>query len=119
MFEVVFYDERTRDGLDSLPPKLYAKMLRLLDVLSLYGHQIDRRFSTAFGDGLFELRAKAEEGIARAFYTFEEDKIIVVLHIFIKKDQKTPKNELELARKILKELKCEKWYLLQKSKTKH
>ena len=108
MFEIVFYDEKTKEALKALPKKLGAKMAVLIDVLSLYGYEIDRKFSTAFGDGLFELRAKAEEGIARAFYTFKNGKIVVILHIFVKKEQKTPLKELEIAKKILKELKCEK-----------
>jgi len=41
--------------------------------------------------GLFELRIKGKEGIARAFYCTKVEKRIVVLHVFVKKTQKTPK----------------------------
>lgn len=56
------------------------------------------------GDGLFELRVKAEEGIARIFYCTHIKKEIVMLHSFIKKTKETPKKELDTARKRLKEV---------------
>ena len=57
------------------------------------------------GDGLFELRLKAAEGIARVFYCTVVGRKIVVLHKFVKKTDKTPKKELETARARLKEIK--------------
>jgi len=57
------------------------------------------------GDGLFELRLKAAEGIARVFYCTVVGRKIVVLHQFVKKTDKTPKKELETARARLKEIK--------------
>ena len=57
-----------------------------------------------FGDGLFELRPKGRSGIGRAFYCYMVGKQVIVLHAFIKKTQRTPENELKLARKRLKEV---------------
>ena len=54
--------------------------------------------------GLWELRVRAGKDILRIFYTFQKGKVIILLHIFIKKQQKTPINELMLARKRLKEI---------------
>lgn len=59
----------------------------------------------AMGNGLFELRAKAKEGIGRGFFCYMEGECIMVLHAFVKKDQKTPKKELELAKARLQEVK--------------
>jgi len=59
----------------------------------------------AMGQGLFELRLKAAEGIARVFYCTVIDRQIVMLHQFVKKTEKTPARELELARRRMKELK--------------
>lgn len=59
----------------------------------------------AMGDGLFELRLKATEGIARVFYCTVVERSIVVLHQFVKKSDKTPRKELEVARRRLKEVK--------------
>jgi phage-related protein len=58
----------------------------------------------AMGEGLFELRVKAAEGIARMFYCTMIGKRIVVLHQFIKKTDKTPPKELAIARRRLKEI---------------
>lgn len=54
--------------------------------------------------GLWELRIKAGTDILRVIYTFEKGQVIILLHGFIKKDQKTPRSELEIARKRFKEL---------------
>jgi len=58
----------------------------------------------ALGDGLFEVRTKAEEGIGRAFFCALVGRRIVILHGFIKKTDKTPKRELTIARNRLKEV---------------
>jgi len=58
----------------------------------------------AMGDGLFELRLKAAEGIARVFYCTVVGRRIVMLHQFIKKSEKIPRKELAIARKRLKEV---------------
>ena len=58
----------------------------------------------SMGGGLFELRIKAAEGIARVFYCTVIDRRIVVLHQFVKKTDKTPPKELEIARRRMKDL---------------
>lgn len=55
--------------------------------------------------GLLELRVMAGTDILRIIYTFEKGQIIILLHSFIKKQQKTPAGELAVARKRLKEVK--------------
>jgi phage-related protein len=56
-------------------------------------------------DGLFEIRAKGKEGIGRSLFCTIKDREIIILHSFIKKSQKTPKKEIDLARKRMKEVK--------------
>lgn len=51
----------------------------------------------AFGDGLFELRLKGAEGIVRVFFCALIGKCIVMLHSFIKKSDRTPKREFDVA----------------------
>lgn len=55
--------------------------------------------------GLWELRIKAGTDVLRIVYTFSKGRIIILIHIFIKKQQKTPLGELAIARKRLKEIK--------------
>ena len=47
----------------------------------------------AMGNGLFEMRLKASEGIARVFYCTLVGKRIVMLHSFVKKTPKIPPRE--------------------------
>ena len=60
----------------------------------------------AMGAGLFEVRAKGREGIGRAFYCSLIGERIVILHVIIKKTEKTPARELEIARARQREVKA-------------
>ena len=55
---------------------------------------------------LWEVRTTLEDGIARVLFTVQDGRMIL-LHGFIKKSQKTPKNELDTARKRLRRLEDE------------
>ena len=74
----------------------------------MFGANLGEPHSKAFGNGLFELRLKGQEGIARVFYCTVIGKEVIMLHSFIKKTQKTPVKELEVAKSRLKEIKDEK-----------
>ena len=60
--------------------------------------------SLVLGGGLFESRPRGKEGIGRVFYCFVVEKRIVILHAFVKKTRGTPKKELNIARRRLKEV---------------
>lgn len=105
MWIVETLDENIDEQLASLPPKIQAKMLKIIDLLVIGGNEVKEPHTKSLGNSLFEIRAKGEKGIARAFFTFKEGKIIIIFHIFIKKSQKTPKNELDKALKILSKIK--------------
>jgi phage-related protein len=70
-----------------------------------YGPDLGMPHTRAMGGGLFELRLKAAEGIARVFYCALIGRRIVMLHQFIKKSEKTLRREIEIARKRMKEVK--------------
>jgi phage-related protein len=73
--------------------------------MAKHGPDLGTPHTRAMGDGLFEVRAKAGEGIGRAFYCTLVGRRIVVLHGFIKKTDKTPAKELKIAHDRLKEIK--------------
>lgn len=54
--------------------------------------------------GLWELRIRAGSDILRIMYTFAKGQVIILLHTFVKKQQKMPTSELETARKRLRYL---------------
>ncbi len=53
--------------------------------------------------GLFEIRVEVGSNIYRVFSFLDEGKLIVLINGFIKKNQKTPKSEIELAEKLKKQ----------------
>jgi phage-related protein len=54
-------------------------------------------------DGLFEIRVEFESNIYRTFCFFDAGHLVILLNAFQKKTQKTPKQELELAKKLKKQ----------------
>jgi len=58
----------------------------------------------AVAPGVSELRVRGEDGIFRVFYFTASSLGVLVFHAFVKKTQRTPPLEMELARKRLKEL---------------
>ncbi|AJI47152.1 MULTISPECIES: type II toxin-antitoxin system RelE/ParE family toxin [Francisella] len=103
-WEINFYSEDVENDILSLPPKLQAKMLRLFELVELHGAQLGKPHTDSLGKGLFELRAKAQEGIARSIYCYMKGKKVIILHVFIKKTQKTPKKDLDIAEQRMREL---------------
>mgnify|MGYP003966404733 FL=1 len=70
-----------------------------------FGANLGLPHTKAIKSGLFELRVKSKEGLARVFFCTKIGKKIVMLHSFIKKSQKTPKNEINIAKSRMKEVK--------------
>lgn len=73
--------------------------------MKIVGPNLGMPYTRAMGSGLFEIRAKGREGIGRAFYCTVVENKIMILHSIIKKTQKTPKQDLDLAIKRMKEVK--------------
>jgi len=87
-----------------LDPSLAAKYLRLADLMLEFGANLGMPHTRAMSNGLFELRVKGREGIARVFYCTLSGRRIIMLHGFVKKSQKTPAKELRTARRRLLEV---------------
>jgi len=104
-WRVTFYGAAFQHELLQLPAGLVARFLRYAERMELYGPDLGMPHTRARGEGLFELRLKAAGGIARVFYCTLAGRRIVMLHQFIKKAEKTPSKEIEIARKRMKEVK--------------
>lgn len=98
-WKVELYDESVEETILNMPPKIQARMIKLLELIEKYGANLGPPHTESIGAGLFEIRAKAQEGIGRSLYCYMKGKHIIVLHAFIKKSNKTPKLELDLAKK--------------------
>lgn len=101
---VTFYSDRVEAGILALSAGFLARFIRYAEKMEVYGPDLGMPHTRAMGDGLFELRLKSAEGIARVFYCTQVGKRIVVLHHLIKKTDKAPAKELDLARKRKKEI---------------
>lgn len=99
-----FYNGVEEDIL-SMPPKIQARMLKLLDLIEEHGANLGSPHTEPMGDGLFEIRAKAKEGIGRSLFCYMQGQKVCVLVAFVKKAQKTPKQQLDLAKLRMKEVK--------------
>lgn len=104
-YTIEYYSEAVQEWIDALPIGIRAHYARLASLLVDYGIDLRLPHSRAMGEGLFELRVKGKEGIARIFYCTLIGKRIVMLHGFIKKTDKTPDKELVTAIKRMKEIK--------------
>jgi phage-related protein len=102
---VTFYDRRVEAQILAFPAGFLAKFLRYAERMEMFGPDLGMPHTRAMGSGLFEIRIKAAEGIARVFYCTVVDRRIVVLHQFVKKTDKTPRKELDIARQRMKEVK--------------
>ena len=104
-FEVVFYEKENgecpvEDFLDSLDVKMRAKMVGLLELLEEKGNQLREPYSKAIDDGIFELRCKVGNNITRVLYFFYYEGRIILTNGFVKKTQKTPPEEIKLAKEL-------------------
>lgn len=102
--------EPAEQFLVSLENKLKAKSFRTIELLRDFGPELREPFSKKIVgiNGLFELRVKQGSNICRFFYFFEKDKIVIITSGFIKKDQKTDKDQLDKAKKLMYTYKGEK-----------
>lgn len=103
-WRVTFYSAAFQKELLQLPAGFVARFLRYAERMELYGPDLGMPHTRAMGEGLFELRLKAAEGIARVLYCTLVGQRIVMLHQFIKKSEKTPRKEIKIARKRMKEV---------------
>ena len=104
MFTVEYYEKEDGTfpveqfilGLDN---KMQAKVFRLLNLLEEFGNQLSEPHSKHLEEGIYELRIKQSSNTNRVLYFFFAGKRIILTNGFVKKTQKTPRNEIELAKR--------------------
>ena len=93
------------DEIRSLPQGLQARILRLMQIVETFGiDRLHEPHARQVDGKMWELRAKAAEGIARGLYVAMAGRRVVILHVFEKKSQKTPARAIALAWQRMKEL---------------
>lgn len=87
--------------LESLHEREIAKVIRTIELLEEFGNNLGLPHSRHMSDGLLELRIRTRE--IRVFYCFHKNQAIL-LHAFIKKSQRTPEKELNVAKTAMRSL---------------
>ena len=83
--------------------KMRAKLVHLIKLLELKGNDLREPYSKSLGDGIFEIRAQSGSDITRVLYFFVVGKKVILTNGFVKKTQKTPLEEIHVAKKYRKE----------------
>ena len=106
-WEIEYPYEDVEQFILRLPIGLSAKYFHLTDLMTEFGANLGMPHTRSMFTGLFELRVKGKEGIARVFYCTKVGKRIIMLHGYVKKTQKTPSKELRKAKRRFMEVKNE------------
>ena len=89
----------------ALPADMQGRFLRFIEIIRQVGFEgLPRDSVKHLENKLWELRLTGRDGISRAIYVTASGRRVVVVRAFIKKTQKTPKRELELARERAREI---------------
>ena len=95
---VELLDETVRAELEAQPKDIRARYLRIVGLIESYGLERVREPYVKHLEGpLWESRMKGRDGIARAVYVTATGRRVVVVRVFGKKTEKTPRREIELA----------------------
>ena len=65
---ITYYSNSVQEEILAMPAGFLARYLRYSDRMEVYGPDLGMPHTRAMGDGLFELRLRAADGIARVFY---------------------------------------------------
>jgi phage-related protein len=92
-------------ALEALPDDIQASFLRISRMIEGFGlAKVREPYVKHLEAGLWEMRMKGKHGIARAAYVTASKQRVVVVHVFVKKTEKTPRREIEMALKRAKEV---------------
>jgi len=103
-YPIEYFHPRVKAEIETWPEGILADFARMVELLMEFGPDLRMAHSRAMGSGLFELRPRGREGIGRVFYCFVVGQRMVILHAFIKKTEETPKQDLRIARRRMKEV---------------
>jgi len=91
------------DFFNDLPVKTRARVVKLVNLLAEYGVLLKEPYTRQIKSKIRELRVKDNLGHVRVFYFTFSGRRFVLLHGFLKKSDKTPEREIELAEKRMKD----------------
>ena len=102
---VEFLNDDVETEFLAIPKNLQARLVRITDLIESYGlENLGMPYVRHLQDKLWEIRGKGKNGIARALYVAVVGRRVIVLRVFVKKTQKTPPGEINLALSRMKEI---------------
>ena len=111
--EVIAFKNYFEDFLLAQPIKVQDKIFKIIEAIETLERVPSNYLKFMSGtEGLYEARIQLGSNIWRVFCFFDNDKLVILLNGFQKKTQKTPKNEIDKAMRLMTE------YYSQKSKKK-
>jgi len=102
--ELIFYRHYFHEFFDQQTEKVREKIDYVLFIVT-HAERVPEKFLQHLKSykGLYEIRVEVGNNIFRVFCCFDKGKIVVLLNGFQKKTQKTPKSQIDLALKLMKE----------------
>ena len=94
-----------RAAFETQPLDIRARFLRIVQLIETVGLLNVREPYVKHQEGpLWEMRLKGKDGIARAVYVTASNERVVIIRVFPKMTQKTPRREIDLAHARAKEV---------------
>ncbi len=104
-WRIEFLNVTVEKEFDALPMDIQAEMVRISDLIQEFGLPLMTRPHVAHVQGkIWELRATGKDGWGRCLYATQTGRVVVLLRCFCKKTNKTPKKEIDVALKRMKQL---------------
>ncbi|MCH7409327.1 type II toxin-antitoxin system RelE/ParE family toxin [Belliella sp. DSM 111904] len=102
--KIIFYENHFIEFYQSQNYKVKSKIQYVFELIKQVERVPEKFLKHLEGiEGLYEIRVEFQSNIFRIFCCFDEGRLVVLFNGFQKKTQKTPKNELEKAERLMKE----------------
>ena len=100
--EVVEFENHFSDFLKKQPTKVQNKIFKIIEAIETLEKVPSNYLKSIIGtNGLFEARIQLGSDIWRVFCFFDRGRLVILLNGFVKKTQRTPKNEIEKANQLM------------------
>lgn len=104
-------DIPVKDFIDSLNIKHQARIIKEIELLEVFGHELREPHSKKLVNGIFELRIQIDGICIRLFYFFTKDHKVILTNGFIKKTQKTPNSQINTVIQFRNDFIKRKWIM--------
>lgn len=91
-------NETVDSEIEALPEDMRARLARIAILIEEKGLELVGEPHVKHLEGrLWEIRLKGRSGISRALYVTAVGKRVVIVRVYVKKAEKTPRHEIEIA----------------------